>query len=325
VDPDPLADSRPITPDQVCAWARLQASIARADGTDEIYTADELLEEFADPFTDFGAGSLATYDGEAMVGCSMLTARASAEPAHDMRLAGGVHPDYRGAGIGSALLDWSERAAIPLHASRYPGQPLWLSGSCLDTNGSAIDLFTARGYKQVRWFNLMQKDLSPAVASQLLPDGIEVAGFSPERSADALLVRNEAFRDHWGSTETSAESWEHFTSSRVSRPAYSFVAYEAGQPVAMVMAQEYEAINDASGERELYIPLVGTTRATRGRGVASALIGLALAKARADGFTTSTLNVDADSPTGAVRLYERLGFAVRETSISYRKELVLPA
>jgi mycothiol synthase len=324
VNADALADSGPITPDRAGAWASLQASIAQADGTDEVFTADELLEEIDDPFTDFGSGSLAVYDGETMIGYSVLTTRESAEPAHDMRQAGGVHPDCRGRGIGSALLDWSERAAIPLHASRYPGQPLWLSGSCLDTNGSAIDLFSTRGYKQVRWFNLMQKDLSLAVASQLLPDGIEVAGLSPERSTDALLVRNEAFRDHWGSTETSPESWEHLTSSRVTRPQYSFLAYEAGEPLAMVMTQEYEAINDATGERELHLALVATKRAARGRGIASALITTALPGARADGFTTATLSVDADSPTGAVRLYERLGFAVTETWVSHRKEL-LPA
>jgi mycothiol synthase len=324
VNADALAGSRPITPEQVGTWAALQASIARADGTDEIFGADDLLEEFDDPLTDFGSGSIAVYDGDAMIGYSVLTARESAEPAHDMRQDGGVHPDYRGRGIGSALLAWSERSAIPLHAARHPERPLWLSGSCLDTNGSAIGLFSARGYRQVRWFNLMQKDLSSAVAEQRLPDGIEVAGLDPERSADALLVRNEAFRDHWGSTETSRERWEHFTGLRVFRPAYSFVAYEAGEPLAMIMGQEYEVLNGGTGERELYVPLVATKRAARGRGIASALLGLALAKARADGFTTATLNVDADSPTGAVRLYERLGFAVKETWISYRKELPLP-
>jgi len=48
----------------------------------------------------------------------------------------------------------------------------------------------------------------------------------------------------------------------------------------------------------------------------------ALCAARADGFDTATLDVDADSPTGALRLWERIGFAVQDTWIAHTKPLI---
>jgi len=43
--------------------------------------------------------------------------------------------------------------------------------------------------------------------------------------------------------------------------------------------------------------------------------------ARADGYDRAALGVDADSLTGAVRLYERVGFTVAHTWTAYRKQL----
>ena len=41
-------------------------------------------------------------------------------------------------------------------------------------------------------------------------------------------------------------------------------------------------------------------------------------------MTESALNVDAESLTGAMRLYEACGFVVDETYVAYRKPLDAP-
>ena len=87
----------------------------------------------------------------------------------------------------------------------------------------------------------------------------------------------------------------------------------------MVLGHEYEEYNWVSGRRDLYVPPVGTGRAGRRRGIACALVTRALRTARADGFDTATLDVDADSATGALNLYERIGFAVHDTWIVHTK------
>ncbi|HET7018481.1 MAG TPA: GNAT family N-acetyltransferase [Streptosporangiaceae bacterium] len=318
-------DCRPIDPDQVRPYADLLKTITAADEDSRIMSEDEILDDFNDPLTDFERGSLACYDGDQMIGFSILSRRSSADPVHDLLQWGGVHPLYRGRGIGSGLLDWAEEAAVRLHQEHFPDRPAKLECQIQTKNAGAVELFAARGYEQSRWFHEMMLDLSAELPARALPAGVDVAGFTPERSADALLVRNEAFRDHWGSTEVTPESWEYHTSIGAFRPALSLVAYSEGEPIGFVMAHEYEAYNEKTGTRDVYIPLVGTRRAARGRGIASGLLTLALRAASADGYDTATLDVDADSPTGAVGLYERLGFITKDTRVNVSRRLYEPA
>jgi ribosomal protein S18 acetylase RimI-like enzyme len=166
----------------------------------------------------------------------------------------------------------------------------------------------------------MIKDLSaPLVVIDDLV-GIEIVGWTPQRSRDALQIRNEAFRDHWGSTETTAESWDHFMESASFRPAYSFLAVSGGEAVGAILCHEYEVGPQATGP-ELYVSIVGTKKAYRKRGIASALLVKALRSANSAGFMAASLEVDADSPTGAFGLYENLGFKIEHTSVVMTKTL----
>jgi mycothiol synthase len=312
---------RPIEPGDAGEWARLLAAIQAADQTWDVFTEADLLEHFADPSLDFPHGSVAVFDGATMVGYDLLMPRGAADPVHDMRSMAGVHPDYRRRGIGGALLEWAEQAAPRLHRERFPGRPLSLSVSCRDDDAAAGALFARRGYQPVRWFHAMIRDLSAEVVPVPAAAGVENLPLTPERSEQALMIRNEAFRDHWGSTETSAESWAHFLSSRTFRSAFSFVAYDHGEPAGVIISHEYEAAAAATGTRDLYIAIVGTRRAARKRGLASSLLTRVLTDGKAAGFGTASLGVDADSTTGAVGVYERAGFTVDHTAVTQCKKL----
>jgi len=93
------------------------------------------------------------------------------------------------------------------------------------------------------------------------------------------------------------------------------------QLMGMLSSREYEGYYKKTGRRDLHIALVGTRAAGRNRGIASALLVTAMSAARASGYDRASLTVDADSLTGAVRLYERVGFAVDHTRAAYRKQL----
>jgi mycothiol synthase len=71
-----------------------------------------------------------------------------------------------------------------------------------------------------------------------------------------------------------------------------------------------------------HIGQVGTRRPWRRRGLAGALVADTMAAAAVAGKTTATLGVDADSPTGAVGVYERVGFSVRSRFVSYHRPLL---
>jgi ribosomal protein S18 acetylase RimI-like enzyme len=73
---------------------------------------------------------------------------------------------------------------------------------------------------------------------------------------------------------------------------------------------------------DLYVAIVGTRKRGRKRGIASALLSLALTRAWVDGFTSASLSVDADSLTRAVAVYERAGFDVKASRTVYEKPLI---
>jgi len=314
-------DRRPLAPGDAGDWAALLTAIQHADKSDDYPSEQDLQEAFGQPDQDFARGSMAIYDGRTMVGYGVLTCRSVAEPVHNMRHEGGVHPSYRGRGFGGELLDWAEQTAVPLHDDRFPGRPLSLSSGCLSRNAGAVALHEQRGYQPVRWFHSMTRDLSAAIPAAIIPAGVEISGYAPERAEHALLVRNESFRDHWESTETSTQSWARFLASPAFRPGLSFLAYEGSEPLGMLISREHDAYNRATGHRDLHIALVGTRAAGRKRGIATALLMTAMSAARAEGYDQASLGVDADSLTGAVRLYELAGFTVALTWTAYRKQL----
>jgi mycothiol synthase len=312
---------RPLTTGDAGDWAALLAAIQDADGSDEYASEEDLLEEFDRPGEDFTRGSIAIHDGRTMVAYGVLTSRSEAEPIHEMRHEGGVHPSYRGRGLGAELLDWAEQTAVLLHDDRFTGHPLSLSSGCLSSNAGAVALHEQRGYQPVRWFHSMVRDLSAVIPRAVIPAGVQITGYTPDMTEHARLVRNEAFRDHWGSTETSAEIWAHFLASTAFRPGFSFLAYAGSEPLGMLISREHDAYNTRTGHRDLHISLVGTRAAGRKRGIATALLVTAMSAGRAEGYDQASLGVDADSLTGAVRLYERVGFTVALTRTEFRKRL----
>jgi mycothiol synthase len=312
---------RPLAPADAKDWSALLANLEATDGGWVYYSEQVLFEDFADPDIDYERGSVVVYDGDSIAGYGVLTSRSHADPVHEMQFEGGVHPAFRRRGVGSAQLDWAETAAVPIHHDRFPGRPLSLSATCTSTNEGAIALYAAHGYQPVRWFHAMVRQLSDPVPEPPTPDGVQIVGFSPERLEDARVVRNEGFRDHWGSTDHTVESWAYYMEFSGFRPALSFLAYSDGEPVGVVISHEYDQPAETTGVRDVYIAVVATRRAARNKGIASALVTHVLSEAAAAGFTAASLGVDADSMTGAVGLYERAGFAIRHSTITHTKTL----
>jgi GNAT superfamily N-acetyltransferase len=148
-------DRRPLEPGDAGAWAALLTAIQHADGSDRYASEQGLQEAFGQPDQDFASGSIAIHDGHTMVGYGVLTCRSVADPVHNMRHEGGVHPSYRGRGLGGELLHWAERTAVPLRDDRFPGRPLSLSSGCLSRNAGAVALHEHHGFQPVRWFHSM--------------------------------------------------------------------------------------------------------------------------------------------------------------------------
>ena len=75
------------------------------------------------------------------------------------------------------------------------------------------------------------------------------------------------------------------------------------------------------GRRRAWTENISTRRDRRGEGIASALIAASLRQLAEAGYDEAALGVDLDNPTGALGVYERLGYQVVQRYISYRRTL----
>jgi ribosomal protein S18 acetylase RimI-like enzyme len=100
-------------------------------------------------------------------------------------------------------------------------------------------------------------------------------------------------------------------------PELWFLAMEGDEIAGFCLAKPADAGDEAVGS----IPTLGVRRAWRGRGIGLALLRHAFTDLRRRGKRSAVLGVDADSPTGALRLYERAGMRVVGRYLTYEKTL----
>ena len=341
-------EHRPITPADTEAWSFLTDVLAVADNTDERYAPEDLAEELDEPGFTPALDSIGVWDGDRMVGFGQLRVKGSLlEGRAIAHIDGGVDPAYRGRGVGRDIMDRLEARARALSAERHPGAPLRLDVWAHAPGSGATRLAAARGYEPVRYFQDMRLDLSgwpDPDAGQPSPIAVP---FAPRYAEAVLTAHNEAFADHWASTPRSPEAWTNMLESRSARPDLSRIALSRPQPAAAAdPAAPLEPAdpldpagpgNPAEGSPAdavdsyvlcaewvpgtLHVNLVGTRRRARGRGLATTLLTDVVRAAREAGYRSVELGVDSNSPTGAVGLYERIGFAKVRTNVVYSRLL----
>ncbi|HEY9482774.1 MAG TPA: GNAT family N-acetyltransferase [Micromonosporaceae bacterium] len=226
---------------------------------------------------------------------------------------GGVHPAYQGRGLGRELLAWQYDRVRQLHTDIAPGDHWHVEVGASVGDEAAIHLFERLDFAPVRYFFEMVAQLNGQRHEMALPDGLVAVPYRPELAKTLYEAHMEAFSDHWGFQRRPYEKWVIRTvESEEFRPDLTRIAFDGDQIASYVLAY-----NNVEGRE--YIGQVGTRRPWRKRGLASALISASLAAAVADGKSSASLGVDADSPTGAVGVYERLGFGVEHKFVCYRR------
>ncbi len=185
-------------------------------------------------------------------------------------------------------------------------------------------LLEQRGFGVVRTFDELSRDIADDIPEIAIPEGLELVPYSQQWSAATLAAKNETFADHWGSLPETVEHWEQRNTSAANgagglRTDASLLLVRrdhsgSGEVVAFVLTTVNEEDWQRLGHPFGYITLVGVRRSQRGRGAAQALLAAVLTRHRELGWQRATLHVDTTSPTGADRLYRRIGFipAARE-------------
>lgn len=226
-------------------------------------------------------------------------------------LNGAVHPDVRGRGIGRRVLAWQIGRArqqlaaldVDLPASIEVGAPL---------GSSALRLAARVGLVPVRnWLDMevVFDDAAAGADLPALPDGFVVRAATADDIEPLRTAKNDAFRDHWGSQPMVESDWRGFLTTAKARLDLSRVVLGAdGTVVAFAIVEVDPDGFAARGRSFAYVHWVGVVRAARGSGLAPIVLDAALRAVRAAGLSAAVLHVDAENPSGAGRIYERLGF-----------------
>lgn len=328
---------RPATRRDAAALATLLAAAEEVDKTGENYSADDVADDLDDPLLDLDTDTLVAVDPAGQL-VAFAEARASAAVGAEYRVRGTatVHPDWRGRGLGRRLLDWQVQRATALRRERCPNRPGVLLVTCFDHRVDQIALLGHAGFTPVRWWYEMQRDLTAPLPDLAVPAGFELVQYTDEHDDLVRRAHNEAFVDHWGSSQREQPEWRQwFTGARAFRPELSFLLFDTTgttgttgaaengerQLAAYLLGYYWEADFVATGKREAYVGQLGTRQAWRQRGLGGALLSQLLRSAAAAGYATSALEVDTENSSRALGLYERLGYAVKSRQITYRRPL----
>ncbi|HKI23303.1 MAG TPA: GNAT family N-acetyltransferase [Gaiellaceae bacterium] len=146
------------------------------------------------------------------------------------------------------------------------------------------------------------------------PDGVRIRPMRPEDAQVAHETHEETFQDMWGYAPTSFEDWQHWFLGDDHDWSLFFLAEADGEPAGVALCRPRPTEPQIGSIR-----VVGVRRPWRRKGVGRALMLHAFAEFRLRGMRGASLGVDAESLTGAQRLYASVGMHVdRESDIFER-------
>lgn len=305
---------RPFDRDDLPAIAAFYREVENHDDNPE-RTSLSGLEEFWDsPRSVPEHDTLAGFDvngkvsATAWAGCNRVVTEKRL-----VYLGGAVRPSRRGEGIGRAVLQWQLAHGHEWdQQTREPGVgPLVMRLHVPTAQADVRDLAKHYGLETERYFFELSQPLAVRLPAPVpTVDGIRLVDWRPDRSAEVHAVLNTAFRDHWGHTDSTAEMWQEQLTSHSFRPQWSVLAVDelTDAVVGVAFNVAWEQDWDPQGYTEGCTDELAVLRSHRGRGIATALLLASMQHFAADGLDAAGLGVDAANPSGALRLYESLGY-----------------
>lgn len=311
-----------ITPSDIDQWHALIKRMAVTDKPDWIEPREDLEQALASSKNDPGLDTVLGFDNNAIARAyGQISKNPGSALVHG---SGGVDPEWRRRGIGAAVFHWQEgRTRARLAADTLNSGVLRTHAE--ERNAAQIALLETLGGTVVRYFTEMTRPLTKEIPDVALADGMEFMRFNDRISEAVRQAHNDAFRDHWGSEPRDKESW-HFTVTHPDfKPEWSVAVVETatGDVAAYQMASFDPESSQRHGFTEAYTELLGVRRQFRGLKLAPALLTESMRVFRVAGVDNAGLGVDTENPSGALGLYENLGYAATHKSLVFDRTLTL--
>ncbi len=214
----------------------------------------------------------------------------------------------KGRGLGSRIVETGQ-----LHSRDRGAARVQTFG--LEQDTAAADLFAQHGFTPVRRFYGMAIELETAPVVPALPEGFTLETFRAEDARPYYEALDAAFEDHWEHHSVGFERWwEERQGAHDFDPSLWFLIRAGDEIVAVIR-------NESNRNGGGYVGAVGVQRAWRGKGLGRALLLRTFAEFYSRGMPRVTLGVDAESPTGATKLYETVGMITEDAAVVYEKAL----
>lgn len=207
--------------------------------------------------------------------------------------------------------DHAERRAAELGAAR--------ARSFVAEGHDVEHVLAGRGYRKIRASWTMEIELGDAPPEAVVPPGLELRPYRhPDDERAVHEATQEAFADHFGFHPQPIETFRAFNiDARNFEPGLWLVAWD-GAEVAGAALNFFDRPADPGYG---WVGTLGVRRRWRRRGLGEALLLRSFALLHERGQRRARLSVDAESPTGATRLYERAGMSVLRRSNTWERTL----
>lgn len=305
----------------LAAIAALINTCRAADDLESRTTVPRLQEEFADPQFEVDRDLRLWRDqaGELIAMAQLWRALPTANlTAH---LYFDVHPHARKSDLAAQIVTWAEQQLR--QAGQSLNLPLLLHSGCWDSVVERRNCLEMLGFVPVRYFFELRRSLVEPIPVPTLPAGWLRRTVAPQQEADAWIeMFNQSFIDHWNHHPLTLEDYCHHTSTSTYDAGLDWVIESPkGELASFCFCAIDPERNNRLGRMEGHVCLLGTRRGYRRQGLAKSLLLASLQELRERGMAIASIGVDAQNPSGALGLYQSVGFQRFKSSTVLEKAI----
>lgn len=230
-----------------------------------------------------------------------------------------LDPKWYGKGIRRAMFLWNEAKLREMAIEHPETETREYQAWALDTEKDWTSLLSSEGYEIVRYGFEMVRSLDVEIPDIPLPNGLEVRPVKADEYRKVWDADVEASKDSWEPIVITEEFYKNWLAAEAFQPEIWQVAWDGDEVAGAVQNFIDKGGNAQFNRKRGYTENIHVGRKWRGKGLAKALIARSFQVLKERGMEEACLGVDAENPTGALNLYESMGFEVEKTFHTYRK------
>lgn len=292
------------------------------DQGERVFTVEEFSTYFqhldnCDPYRDM---LFAEIDGQ-VIGYSRVEWQKESRGSYYYRAWGIILPAWRNQGIGTAMLKSNEKHLRKIAQEHPQGAAKYFRAGASENEKEATALLKRFGYQPERYFYDMVRSMGDPLPSAPMPEGLEIRPVTDDQLPTIFAGLDEAFQDHWGHTPLTENNIKNWMKHPTFNPSLWKVAWEGDQVAGMVGNFIDQPENEANNRQRGWTEDIWVRRPWRRQGLARALLVESIQMLEQMNMTETALGVDTVNPSGALNLYESVGYCKNKLYTVYNKSL----